>query len=154
MHIKNLNNEQLCYASHTSSFLSPGRTVGVCPLCVKVAAWVVMGCIYCFFWCRKISRPLAERISLKSSDFDDVCLSHSLPTCSPPTVFFLSLPASHSFVCLPAFHMLSVSLRPNSYHYGISLSLYLSVTQSPPLGFVLLGRACVLACLLTFTITN
>lgn len=130
MHIKKLNNEQLCYASHTSSFLSPGRTVGVCPPCVKVAAWVVMGCIHCFFWCRKISRPLAERIPLKSSDFDDVCLSHSLPTRSPPTVFFLSLPASHSFVCLPAFHMLSLSLCLNSYLYGISLSL--SVCHTVP----------------------
>lgn len=131
MHIKKLNNEQLCYASHASSFQSSGRTVGVCPLCVKVAAWIVMECIYCFFRYRKTTRSLAEKISLKSSDFDDVCLSRLVPTHSPPTVFFLSLPASHSIECLPVFHMLSLLLCLNSSHYGTPLSLSAHHTVLP-----------------------
>lgn len=127
MHIKKLNNEQLCYASHASSFQSPGRTVGVCPLCVKVAA----------------SRSLAEKISLKSSDFDDVCLSQLVPTHSPPTVFFLSLPASHSIECLPVFHMLSLSLLselPSLRHSALSIC----PSHGPPVlaMFFLAGPVC------------
>lgn len=138
MHIKKLNNEQLCYASHASSFQCPGRTVGVCPLCMKVAAWVAV-----FFWCRKTSRSLAEKISLKSSDFDDVCLSQLVPTHSPPTVFFLSLPASHSIECLPVFHMLSLRLLSELLSLRHS-SLSICPSHGPPIlaMFFLAGLVC------------
>lgn len=103
-----------------------------------------------FFRCRNISRPLAERISLKSSDFDDVHLSYSLPTHSPPTLCIFLVSASLPFFCMFACLSYAVTQslsEPLSFH-----------PPPPPHGYVLFGQACVLAYmswrLLMFTITR
>lgn len=124
MHIKNFR-DQCDYHYCISKLLFHSRTVGVCPLCPKAAAWVVMGRIYCFSGAGT-TWPLAERISLKSSDFDDVRLSRNVPTHSPPN-YFSCICLSSSLLCLPAFHMLSLSLCLSPYHsQHLSLSLCLS----------------------------
>lgn len=96
--------------------------------------------------CRNTTRPLAEEMSLKSSDFDYVRLSHTVPTHSPPTLTHFSCLCLSSSL-LSAFHMLSLSLCLNPYHSNTSLSLSLSlpITHSPPHGYARLGQACVLA---------
>lgn len=88
-----------------------------------------------FFWSRNTTRPLAGRISLKSSDFDDVRLSHTVPTHSPPTLYpiFLAslLCARLPFICCHSVFVWTLSLQLFS----------LPVTQSPPHGYACLGQA-------------
>lgn len=118
---KNSSRGQRCDAPRTSNFLLPRRAVGVCPVCVTVAAWVVMGHIY---QCRNISRPLAEAFSLKPSDFDDVCLSRPLPTHSASTVciFPAFLPVFCTSASLSKVVSQSLSEVPSFWHFLLTLS--------------------------------
>lgn len=157
MHIKNLNREQCCYASHTSILLYPGRTVGVCPVCVTVAAWVVMGHIWRFsgagIYIEAISREnFSEVIRL----WWCALITLSAHSFSPNSVYFscLCLSSSLLYVCLPFICCHSVFV----WTPIIPALLSLSHSPPPPHGYVLFGQACVLAYmswrLLMFTITN
>lgn len=118
---KNLNRDQHDYSSHISKLPFPGRSVGV-----KAAAWVVMGHIYPSSGAGTKTRPLAERISLKSSDFDDVTpitlCTHSFPPNSPCIfLVFAFLSLLCMFACLSVTQSLSApwSLQ----HFFLSLCL-------------------------------
>lgn len=116
----NFNRDQYDYSSHISKLLFPGRSVGV-----KAAAWVVMGHIYPSSGAGTKTRPLAERISLKSSDFDDVMLitlcTHSFPPNSP--CIFLVF-AFFSLLCMFACLSVTQSLSApwSLQHFSLSLS--------------------------------
>lgn len=106
MHIQNLKYVWCCI----SSFPLPGWTVGVCPQCVKVAAWVVMRhtVLIVFLWCRNRRRPFVARISLRSSVFDDVSLWHAAHSFSPQLCLcctllngFLPFSRCHLFIWMP-----------------------------------------------------
>lgn len=123
---KNLNRDQHDYSSHISKLLFPGRSGGV-----KAAAWVVMGHIYPCSGAGTKTRPLAEKISLKSSDFDDVTLitlcTHSFPRNSPCIfLVFAFLSLLCMFACLSVTQSLS---EPD--HSSTSLSLSACHTLSP-----------------------
>lgn len=111
---------------------------------MTAAAWVVMGH---HFWCRNTTRSLAEKFlwspqTLMMCAYLTLCplIFHPKFLCIfLASVFFLS------FVCLVAFHQLSLCLCLNPYHTSTSLFLSLCLSQSPPHGYAHLRQACVLA---------
>ena len=92
----------------------------------KSSCRVVMRC----FRCRNTTRPLAERISLKLSDFDDVRLSHTVPTHSPPTLYAFIIYYYSAFLPL----------------YCVCACLSYAVTQSLSEAPITPARLCLSAC--------
>lgn len=119
-----------------------------------------------YLQCRNTTRPLAEEMCLKSSDFDDVRSLHTVPTHSTPTLSYFSclcLSFSLLFACLSYAITQSLSEPLSLQHF--SLSICLSHTL-PHMVMLLLAKlvwwliwvgvfVCVsLASVLTFTITR